>query len=258
MIKEIFTTPIYIGKATNEEEQSLKYEICSTLEHILTPPRKGQYLTKGNRFFRTVKSNHHELSLSNREIGVWYSDIRRIWDQTCIDGTARPPLEPLWVNRENVIKDMHMIECQDFISKHVNKYVSKTKWWVHETNRYKDVIDSSHINHSEPINDQNVKQHVNSNHKHLEADIACVYYVNVTENTGNIIFNRFSSFNEVHQFPTGEKYSDEYTVQPKNGMILIFPSTLTHRYEPSRDDKHERLSLVVNVKFIINNEDNDN
>ena len=250
MIKEIFPTPIYIGEASLQEQKEISEEIKNTLDFILTPPRKGQYLTKGNPHFKTVNDNSIDVDLSDKKLGVWYSDIRRVWDQECIDGTTQPPIEPLWVNREDVITDLDMIDCKKFIFKHVDEYMSNTKWGVHKTKKYKKVIDSSHINYFEPFSDKNHYQNIQ--HRHLEADIACVYYVNVTEKTGDFVFNQFTNFHHEKQFPMGSEYSPEFRIRPKNGMVLIFPATLSHKFYPNNDTENKRISLVVNIRYDIN------
>tara|TARA_B100001996_G_scaffold261357_1_gene203586 strand:+ start:61 stop:558 length:498 start_codon:yes stop_codon:yes gene_type:complete len=52
-------------------------------------------------------------------------------------------------------------------------------------------------------------------HNHWPATLSGVYYIDVEENSSPIIFE------------------DNYTVKPKNGMLLLFPSTVNHEVPPS-------------------------
>jgi uncharacterized protein (TIGR02466 family) len=73
------------------------------------------------------------------------------------------------------------------------------------------------------------------------------YYHKVPKNSGNIQFKSTNPF--VISFPhKADKYSNIVSVEPKEGMVLLFPSWLMHKVLPNKTNKM-RVSLAFNVEF---------
>ena len=62
-----------------------------------------------------------------------------------------------------------------------------------------------------------------------------MYYINVPENSGNIIFRKND----------GNKY-EKWFVKPKDGMMILFPSKLEHCVEKNKSCD-TRISLSFNL-----------
>ena len=65
-------------------------------------------------------------------------------------------------------------------------------------------------------------------HNHWPANLSGVYYIDVEENAAPIIFE--------NNFP----------IEPKNGMLLLFPSIVNHEVPPS---KGKRIVASINLLF---------
>ena len=66
-------------------------------------------------------------------------------------------------------------------------------------------------------------------HNHWPATLSGVYYIDVEENSSPIIFE------------------NNFTIEPKNGMLLLFPSIVNHEVPPS---KGKRIVASFNLQFI--------
>ena len=66
-------------------------------------------------------------------------------------------------------------------------------------------------------------------HNHWPATLSGVYYIDVEENSSPIIFE------------------NNFTIEPKNGMLLLFPSMVYHEVPPS---KGKRIVASFNLQFI--------
>ena len=65
-------------------------------------------------------------------------------------------------------------------------------------------------------------------HNHWPASLSGVYYIDVEENSSPIIFE------------------NNFTIEPKNGMLLLFPSIVNHEVPPS---KGKRIVASINLLF---------
>jgi uncharacterized protein (TIGR02466 family) len=88
----------------------------------------------------------------------------------------------------------------------------------------------------------------NAPHIHLPCQWSGCFYVNVNDaaqlrNDGNIIF--------IDPLPLGPHFrkATNSVIQPKTGMILIFPSYLMHMVEPHQSDE-ERISIAFNLQWV--------
>ena len=101
----------------------------------------------------------------------------------------------------------------------------------------------------------NKKGNSNASHTHPGAILSGVYYLSLPECCyGNFIFQRnpvdqhlreswgcsdnFNRYNEL--------VADEYDIYPEEDRLIIFPSWLTHRVDPSAGDG-ERISISFNI-----------
>jgi len=88
----------------------------------------------------------------------------------------------------------------------------------------------------------------NMPHNHLPCQWSGCFYVKVKEdskirNDGNIVF--------IDPSPFGPHFrqNSNATVQPKTGMMLIFPSYLMHMVEPHHEDE-DRISIAFNMQWV--------
>ena len=90
--------------------------------------------------------------------------------------------------------------------------------------------------------------HWNAPHTHLPCQWSGCFYVNVNEeasvkNDGNIVF--------IDPLPLGPQFrkATNAVMQPKDGMVILFPSYLMHMVEPHVNDE-ERISIAFNMQII--------
>jgi len=100
----------------------------------------------------------------------------------------------------------------------------------------------------------------NETHTHPGSILSGVYYVDVPKNSGEIIFengekNLISSFwNNLTVKNYTPLNSVKHLYKPKNNLLLIFPSWLSHYVLPNLNEKQKRLSISFNFE-IKNNEE---
>ena len=88
-------------------------------------------------------------------------------------------------------------------------------------------------------------------HLHTNSLISGVYYINVPKDSGNIIFqknytNLFHSSINIEYNSLNETNSLEYTLNVKEGMILLFPSWLSHSVLENLNQQ-TRYTLAFNL-----------
>ena len=99
-----------------------------------------------------------------------------------------------------------------------------------------------------------------SPHYHPEPDLIAVFYVDIPENSGDILF--FETRGAVGPFwrdkweskdkkgRTGRVY---HRIAPKPGMLVLFPNYLFHEVETNLSDDH-RTSMIVDIKIFTDSE----
>ena len=95
--------------------------------------------------------------------------------------------------------------------------------------------------------DSNVK------HMHPKAVLSGVLWIKAPKNCGNIIFETPNLFEKCQEL---ESYTDEFALKtnsymtyffnPKEGKIIIFPSSLNHEVEKNKSDE-DRISYSFNI-----------
>jgi uncharacterized protein (TIGR02466 family) len=86
-------------------------------------------------------------------------------------------------------------------------------------------------------------------HSHGTALVGWVYYVDIPENSGDIVFlnpkgnNSWDYFYRVEDSRAPAEHDLLYKFKPKNGDLLIFPGWILHYVEPNNSDQL-RISMA--------------
>ncbi|PPR46209.1 MAG: hypothetical protein CFH18_00129 [Alphaproteobacteria bacterium MarineAlpha5_Bin8] len=98
----------------------------------------------------------------------------------------------------------------------------------------------------------NKKNASNSRHIHSNNYISAAYYVKAPEDCGDIIFHDPRSVT-TFRYPKISKQnklnSNIFTIQPKEGLLALFPSYLYHSVDLNRSDE-ERIVISFNINLI--------
>ena len=98
----------------------------------------------------------------------------------------------------------------------------------------------------------NKKNSSNSMHIHSNNYISAAYYIKAPKNCGDIVFYdpRFAA---TYRYPkiskTNKLNSNIVSFQPKEGMLVLFPSYLQHSVNVNKTDK-ERIVISFNINLI--------
>ena len=87
-------------------------------------------------------------------------------------------------------------------------------------------------------------------HSHKNSLISGVYYLQTTNNCGDIIFNRDHFLSESFMFDLQEQTmlnSFRYKIPVETGKLLIFPSTVKHGTPKMPIDNFERIAISFNM-----------
>jgi uncharacterized protein (TIGR02466 family) len=94
----------------------------------------------------------------------------------------------------------------------------------------------------------------NASHFHPDSIFSGVYYLNVPENSGAIVFKNPTFSYMTLYWPDhivdnfNSLNSSIWRINPYKNQILIFPSWLEHMVEPSLNLNEERITLSFNVR----------
>lgn len=151
--------------------------------------------------------------------------------------TAHTTFDP--IGSTNIISSYNMFNIGDSILNHANHYLRESKQqYVKESIS----IDQSWINTFKT-------EHLIGLHEHgyQPNTISGCYYYKAPTNCGKLIFKSPNPF--VVSFPhQSREYYNLFTVEPKEGMLVMFPSWLLHKVEPNKSDS-TRCSLAFNISF---------
>jgi len=93
----------------------------------------------------------------------------------------------------------------------------------------------------------NVKGDWNSLHNHSgEYHIAGVYYVTVPKHSGRLVLRDPRPGNISNLLYNDYSRGEYLYIQPKEGLLILFPSYLDHFVEPSQTDE-ERISISFDI-----------
>lgn len=96
----------------------------------------------------------------------------------------------------------------------------------------------------------------NVSHLHPSSNLSGVLYCKVPRNSGNIVFENDRVFPEANlltnllpEMQAETKMTHSFSITPKSGMILLFPSHLRHEVqENTSDEDRVVLSFNLNVR----------
>lgn len=107
------------------------------------------------------------------------------------------------------------------------------------------------------INENNNNDY-NKPHTHIDPKnhFACVWYLEVPKNSGNLIFLNEKGFSSIGQSDLFNLLDDpiaytNYTVVPKKNLFIMFPASTIHYVEMNRSNK-KRISVAFNIGFFNN------
>ena len=102
----------------------------------------------------------------------------------------------------------------------------------------------------------NGKGGYNRSHNHPQAHFSGVYYVQAPENCGRIFFDNphtFTAFDELssykRDFIEQGRQHKTITVDPRAGLLILFPAYLIHSVEENKSDE-ERISIAFNCHSV--------
>ena len=84
-------------------------------------------------------------------------------------------------------------------------------------------------------------------HSHRNSMFSGICYLQTHERCGDLVFRDESYCMVAPRIKTGNLYnSKQWTIQPKDGMVVMFPSSLVHLVTPNQIMR-ERYSLAFNI-----------
>jgi uncharacterized protein (TIGR02466 family) len=101
---------------------------------------------------------------------------------------------------------------------------------------------------------RNLKGNYNSPHIHQRSNFSGIYYVEVTEEGGDLIFfrgDRSSQILYIQDILQEEDFREEFHIKPVKNQLIIFPSHLIHMVTPHLEDK-PRVSVSFNLSISKN------
>lgn len=86
-------------------------------------------------------------------------------------------------------------------------------------------------------------------HTHPLSHLSMVFYAAATDGTGQLVFDNPARGHFQHFYPPELCWMPyRYSIQPKKGMFVVFPSYLTHNTEPHESDDY-RVIYSANVQL---------
>ena len=110
-----------------------------------------------------------------------------------------------------------------------DKFIKEEQWIKELREHVESIVDSTTRRFWVNING---KGHWNEWHTHEFRRYGCVFYLQVPENSGDIVFR---------------KDSIEYPLTPYPGLMLMFPGYLEHKVMPNESDEL-RISIAANLE----------
>jgi len=95
------------------------------------------------------------------------------------------------------------------------------------------------------------RDHFVPQHTHPMSHLSLVFYAAATEGTGQLVFDNPSRGHFQHFYPPEISWMQyRFSVQPKKGMFVVFPSYLAHNTEPHESDDFRVIySANAQLKF---------
>ena len=114
-----------------------------------------------------------------------------------------------------------------------------------------DYSNQSNINRSNNIEywiQDYSKNESHSSHTHGDTLISGVYYVRANNNAGNLKFTNPNPLFNVTNLKESPKNEINFEIQPKKGLLILFPGWLLHETMASPMDDCVRTCLAFNIK----------
>ena len=89
-------------------------------------------------------------------------------------------------------------------------------------------------------------------HQHPKSHFSVVYYANVVENSGKILFKSLQSISDMFPLPTSSDVLPDYKnyqYTPLNQDLLIFRSNIPHMVQKNKSNV-DRISIAMNFSFV--------
>jgi uncharacterized protein (TIGR02466 family) len=93
----------------------------------------------------------------------------------------------------------------------------------------------------------------NDLHSHSLSNISGVYYIEVPDNSGRLVFqhgdlSKITNTNKNFEYIDDANFFSKYYIIPKKYDLILFPSDTFHYVEQNRSNK-ERISVAFNITF---------
>ena len=89
-------------------------------------------------------------------------------------------------------------------------------------------------------------------HMHGNSHFSAVYYINVPENSGDIVFKSHEAAFDMYPLPAENKVTyagfKTFTFTPVNNDLVIFRSNIMHMVTQNNSN-HDRVSIAINFTF---------
>ena len=83
-------------------------------------------------------------------------------------------------------------------------------------------------------------------HTHKEFSFACTYNLQ-TEGTGNLVFK--NPANTLHDCNQKTPFVRDFTIEPKDGDLLVWPAWVPHFVEENKSNK-QRINIATNINLV--------
>lgn len=104
---------------------------------------------------------------------------------------------------------------------------------------------------------ENYKNCINAQHVHPRSNFSGIYYVQVPENSGELVFTRgdksVTMMLDNDMFAKNDlSFNSIFKIQPLKNQMILFPSHLIHGVLPNNNDE-PRISVAFNVQLLKTN-----
>ena len=185
-------------------------------------------------------------------VPIWYTDFKDITDQqyeAAVNYCENMPGNVVGVVKSNVGGWQSQPAHMDILN---NTPLSVFRKQIDEEliQVYNDMGVESFGKHNNVWININKKGDYNKRHTHPNSCMSGVFYI--TDTTSDIVFERPESIDRFHIDSMLSKHNTplsfhEVRYTPRRGMLIMFPSWLTHRVEPNTTDK-TRISIAFNTQ----------
>ena len=171
-----------------------------------------------------------------------------------------------WYNTTSENTGNPYIHLDENLTEIFDEIIENVKTYVHDVLEYEDIFDfiitKSWLSRAR-ASYENIQWH-----NHANSDISFTYYLNTPPNSHRL---RFSNDANINGLLAGLNKSDikdairntnkhnasTFYMDPQEGSIVLFPSSLAHSTDNTRDFVGERLAIVGDV-ILVFKEDGDN